>query len=156
MISSGVEANKKVAYRYINECWNGGDMASVPEVIARHCRYHDPVFPHMSSGVESMQHHIQRSRRTFPDLHFTITDTIAEKDEVVLHWTASGTQRGEFLGVPPTNQQAIVGGTSIYRVEEGRIVEEWVNWNLMSLMEQLGVKTAAEQAVGVRKHVGWE
>jgi predicted Fe-S protein YdhL (DUF1289 family) len=49
-----------------------------------------------------------------------------------------------------------VGGTSIYRVEEGRIVEEWVNWNLMSLMEQLGVKTAAEQAVGVRKHVGWE
>jgi steroid delta-isomerase-like uncharacterized protein len=105
----------------------------------------------MTEGVASMQHHIQRSRRSFPDLTFTITDTISEKDEVVLHWNVSGTHRGEFLGVPPTNQKATVAGTSIYRIEEGRIVEEWVNWNLMSLMEQLGMTTPVGQAVGVAK-----
>jgi steroid delta-isomerase-like uncharacterized protein len=156
MISSMQDRNKKVAHRYIYECWNGGDLFSVAELIAPHCRYHDPVFPHMTAGVESMQHHIQRSRRSFPDLTFTIIDTIAEKDEVVLHWTAGGTHRGEFLGVAPTNQKALITGTSIYRIEGGKIVEEWVNWNLMSLMVQLGVKTPVGQAVGVRAHVGWE
>jgi steroid delta-isomerase-like uncharacterized protein len=156
MTLSAQDRNKKIAYRFIDECWNGGDLASVAELISPRCSYHDPVFPHMSSGVESMQHHIQRSRRAFPDMHFTITDTIAEKDEVVLHWTANGTHRGEFLGIGPTNNKATVAGTSIYRIEDGKIVEEWVNWNLMSLMEQLGVKTPALQPVRVRAHVGWE
>jgi len=155
-MTSSMDRNKKIAYRFIDECWNGGDLATVPDVIAVHCRYHDPVFPHMTAGVESMQHHIQRSRRAFPDMKFTITDTIAERDEVVLHWTASGTHQGEFLGVPATHQKALIAGTSIYRMEDGKIAEEWVNWNLMSLMEQLGVKTPAGQPVGSRSHVGWE
>jgi hypothetical protein len=47
--------------------------------------------------------------------------------------------------MPPTNKKASVTGTSIFRIEGGKIVEEWANWNLMSLMEQLGI-TAAQQA----------
>ena len=156
MTSSVLDRNKKVVHRFIEECWNGGDLSSVPELIAWHCLYHDPVFPHMSAGVESMQHHIQRSRKAFPDIRFTITDTVAEGDEVVLHWTAEGTHRGEFLGIAPTNQKALVAGTSIYRIQDGKIVEEWVNWNLMSLMQQLGLKTTSLQPAGVRAHVGWE
>jgi steroid delta-isomerase-like uncharacterized protein len=154
MTSSIQESNKKIAHRFIYECWNGGDLPSVAELIAPRCLHHDPVFPHMTEGVASMQHQIQRSRRSFPDLTFTITDTIAEKDEVVLHWNVSGTHQGEFLGIPPTHQKATIAGTSIFRIEGGKIVEEWVNWNLMSLMQQLGVKTG--QPVGVRTHVGWE
>ena len=153
-MTSLVDSNKRLAYRFIDECWNGGDLATVPELIAGHCHYHDPVFPHMVAGVESMQHHIQRSRRAFPDMKFTITDTIAEGNEVVLHWTASGTHRGEFLGIAPTKQNALISGTSIYRIENGKIAEEWVNWNLMSLMAQLGVKTAPDLLA--RSHVGWE
>lgn len=151
-----LDINKRLVHRFMDECWNEGNLAAVPHLIAGHCRYHDPVFPHMIAGVESMQHHIERCRRAFPDLKFTITDTIAENTEVVVHWTANGTQRGEFLGMPPTNVNALLTGTSIYRIEDGKIVEEWTNWDLMSLIEQLGLRAVAGIPVGARSHVGWE
>jgi len=155
-MTSQVDNNKKIVMKFMDECWNGGDMASVPELVAAHCRYHDPVFPHMTAGVESMQHHIMKSRRAFPDMRFTVNDTIAERDEVVAHWTVTGTHRGEFLGMPATNHTASVAGTSIYRIEAGKIVEQWVNWDLMSLIEQLGLRASAGVPAGVRSHVGWE
>lgn len=147
-IGAVLEGNKKTAIRFLDQCWNGGDLAAVPELIAGHCRFHDPVFPHMVAGVQSMQHHIERSRRAFPDLRFKIDETIAERDEVVVHWTASGTHQGEFLGIAPTHREARVAGTSIFRVEKGKITEQWINWDLMSLMQQLG--TVAGQAVSQR------
>lgn len=151
-INTVLESHKKIVHRFVDECWNGGSLPNVPELVSPHCRYHDPVFPHMMAGSETIQRHIQDCRRAFPDLKFTITDTIAERDEVVVHWTATGTQKGEFLGIPPTGHTAHVAGTSIYRIEQGRIVEQWSHWNLMSLMEQLGVRSIPVE----RAHVGWE
>jgi steroid delta-isomerase-like uncharacterized protein len=109
------------------------------ELVANNCRYHDPVFPSLTSGAENIKNHIQTCRNGFPDLMFTIDDTIAERDEVVVHWTANGTHKGQFLGMPPTNKKASVTGTSIFRLEGSKIAEEWANWNLMSMLEQLGL-----------------
>jgi predicted ester cyclase len=47
--------------------------------------------------------------------------------------------------MPATNRNATVSGTSIYRIEGGKIVEEWSDWNLMTLMEQLGLSTTTPQ-----------
>jgi predicted ester cyclase len=77
-------------------------------------------------------------------LKFTIDDTIAERNEVVHHWTGKGTHKGQFLGMQPTNKHATVSGTSIYRIDKGKIAEEWVDWNLMTMMEQLGVGAPAK------------
>jgi len=155
-MTSSLDFNKNVVRRFVDECWNGGSMATVRQLVATQCRYHDPVFPHMVAGVDSLQHHIEKCRRAFPDMRVTITDLLAERDEVVVHWSANGTQRGEFLGMPPTHINALIVGTSIYRMEDGQIAEQWVNWNLMSLIEQLGLRTAAGVPAGVRSHVGWE
>jgi predicted ester cyclase len=67
---------------------------------------------------------------------------IAERDEVVVHWTANGTQQGQFLGIPPTRKTASVSGTSIYRIKNQKIVEQFADWNLLTLLEQLGAATA--------------
>ena len=155
-MTSTLENNKRLVYRFLDECWNGGNLELVPELIAGHCRFHDSAFPHMVAGVNSMQHHIERCRRAFPDFKLTITDTIAEGSEVVVHWTLSGTQRGDFLGMPPTNANALIAGTSIYRIADGKVEEQWVDWNLMSLIEQLGLRQSAGIPAGVRTHVGWE
>jgi len=88
----------------------------------------------------------------------TIDDTIAERDEVVIHWTVNGTHKGQFLGMPPTNKKASVTGTSINRIEGSKIAEIWSNWNLMSLMEQLGIAmaTAAQSNAAQSKASGAE
>jgi steroid delta-isomerase-like uncharacterized protein len=136
--------NKQIVQRFMDECWSRGNLNMVSELVADDCRHHDPVFPSLTSGAENIKNHIQNCRSGFPDLMFTIDDTIAERDEVVIHWTGTGTHKGQFLGMPPTNKKASVTGTSIYRIEGSKIVEIWSNWNLMSMMEQLGIAMAPE------------
>ncbi len=137
--------NKEIAQRFMEECWNKGDTDAMRDLIADNCRYHDPVFP----GVDNIPQHIASCRSGFPDLRFTTEDMIGERNEVVVHWTARGTHTGPFLGMPPTNRPCNVSGTSIYRMEGGKIVELWADWNVMTLMEQLGVTVTpgAEQSV---------
>jgi steroid delta-isomerase-like uncharacterized protein len=137
--------NKEIARRFMEECWNQGDQNAMRDLIADNCRYHDPVFP----GVENLPQHIASCRSGFPDLRFTTDDMISERNEVVVHWTARGTHTGPFLGMQPTNRPCNVSGTSIHRMEGGKIVELWADWNVMTLMEQLGVSAApgAEQKV---------
>ncbi|WP_263367696.1 ester cyclase [Edaphobacter bradus] len=133
--------NKQLAHRFMDECWNLGKLDCVRELISEDCRIHDPVFPSLTSGAANMMRHIALCRSGFPDLNFTIDDTVAEHSEVVLHWTAQGTHQALFLGIPPTNRKVTVSGTSIYRIENSQIVEIWADWNLMTLMQQLGVST---------------
>ena len=132
-------SNKEIARRFMDECWSQGKMDGMRELVSDKCTIHDPVFPSLAPGTESMQRHITMCRNGFPDLRFNIEDTIAERNEVVLHWTANGTHKGPFLGMEPTNRKASVSGTSIFRIDNGKIVEQWADWNLMSLMEQLGI-----------------
>jgi len=141
--------NKEIARRFMEEGWNKGDKDAMRALIADKCRYHDPVFP----GVENVQQHIVSCRSAFPDLRFTIEDMIGERNEVVVHWTARGTHTGPFLGMQPTNRPCTVSGTSISRIDGGKIVEHWADWNVMTLMEQLGVTAApkAEEKASARK-----
>jgi steroid delta-isomerase-like uncharacterized protein len=131
--------NKQIARRFMEECWSQGNMEAVRELLADDCRYHDPVFPSLTSGADNIRQHITTCRNGFPDLNFTVDDTIAERNEVVIHWTGQGTHKAPFLGMAPTNKPVTVSGTSIFRIENGKIAEQWADWNLMSLMEQLGV-----------------
>lgn len=140
------EANKKVVQTFVEECWNQGNLNKVPELLAEQAHFHDAVFPNLNPGIQNIKNHIESSRRAFPDLKFTIDDTIAERNEVVVHWRFNGTQKGQFLGMPPTNRKVTVDGTSIYRIEGPKIVEAYANWNLASMMQQLGVVEIPEEA----------
>jgi steroid delta-isomerase-like uncharacterized protein len=136
--------NKQIVQRFMDECWNQGKLNVVSEILADQCRFHDPVFPSLTLGAQNIKNHIDTCRKAFPDLKFTADDTICERDEVVIHWTVQGTQKGSFLGMPPTNRKASITGTSIHRLEGSKIAEIWSNWNLMSLMEQLGATAPAK------------
>jgi steroid delta-isomerase-like uncharacterized protein len=136
--------NKQVVRRFMDECWNQGKTDSVRELMSENCRHHDPVFPSLTSGADNVKRHITTCRNGFPDLKFSIDDTIAERNEVVIHWTARGSHKGQFLGMAPTNKNATVSGTSIFRIENGKIAEQWVDWNLLSMMEQLGVASTTK------------
>jgi steroid delta-isomerase-like uncharacterized protein len=142
--------NKEIAHRFMDECWNLGKMETLHEVVASDCRIHDPVFPSLTSGADNLAHHIAMCRNGFPDMNFTVEDTIAERNEVVLHWTARGTHRGMYLGMEPTNRHAEVSGTSILRIDNCMITEMWANWNLMSLMTQLGMAQMQQSTAKAR------
>lgn len=142
----GPDSNIRLICRFTDECWNDGNLARVSELVAEDCRHHDRVFPHMAPGPASMRRLIERVRRAFPDLKFKVVDATAEGDEVKVHWSATATQTAEFLGIPPRNKFASIQGTSIYRIEGGKIAENWMKWDVMSLMAQLVGAVAARHA----------
>jgi len=138
--------NKQIVHRFMDECWSQGKLNSVSELVATTCLIHDPVFRSLTSGAENIRRHIESCRNGFPDLRFSVDDTIAERNEVVVHWTGTGTHKGQFLGMSPTNKTVSVSGTTIFRIENAKIAEQWVHWNLMSMMEQLGIGNAQREA----------
>jgi len=56
-------------------------------------------------------------------------DTIAEEDKVVACWTISGTQGGEYLGIPATNKKVSVDGITIHHIANGKIMDSYSNWD---------------------------
>ena len=146
-----LDENKAIVRRLYEECWNQGKVDILNQIIAPDCRFHDPVFPSLGAGPDNLAKHVKMCRTAFPDLRFTIDDVIAEREEVVVHWTGQGTQRAQFLGIQPTERRATVSGTSISRLKNGKIVEQFADWNLMTMLEQLGVATAPKVQVGARQ-----
>src|SRR5262245_5567317 len=130
-----LERNKALVRTYYDECWSRGSVDQLAKLVTSDCRLHDPVFPSLGPGIDSLRKHITSCRAGFPDLKFNIGDVIAEKDEVVVHWTARGTQQGAFLGIQPTQKAVSVSGTSIHRIKGDRIAEMYSDWNLMTLLE---------------------
>ena len=142
-----LEDNKSIARKVYEECWNKAMLELVGELYTKDCHFRDPVFPSLGSGADNYKRHIQMCRTAFPDLKFTVNDVIAENDEVVVHWTAQGTQQGQFLGLAPSHRKMTVSGTSIYRIKSKKIVEQWSDWNLLTMLDQLGVATTPKISV---------
>ena len=65
-------------------------------------------------------------------------ELVAEGDRIACRWTSTGTQTGELFGIPPTGNQLHVTATLIYRVEDGKLKEGWINRDDLGLMRQLG------------------
>ncbi len=75
----------------------------------------------------------------FPDLRHTITEQVSARDKVMTRWTAVGTHRGEWMGIPATGSQITLEGINIYTVTRGKLSESHVNWDMLGLLQQLGV-----------------
>lgn len=76
-------------------------------------------------------------RAAFPDMHDTIEDMLAEGDKVAVRVTVQGTHRGEFQGIAPTGRQISFAGFAIFRVVDGKIVENRALNDRQGLMQQL-------------------
>jgi steroid delta-isomerase-like uncharacterized protein len=63
-------------------------------------------------------------RSAFPDINWTLQETIAEGDKVVAWFETRGTHQGAFMGVPASGKQICITALNIYRFEDGKIVEE--------------------------------
>jgi steroid delta-isomerase-like uncharacterized protein len=133
------EENKTVIRRFLEEIFEGGNLDLVDELFAPDYVLHDPSVPGEVEGPEAMKQYINMYRTAFPDTRFTVEDQIAEGDEVVTRWTGQGTNEGEFMVIPPTGQQVTVMGIEFDRVSGGKMQETWVNYDALSMMQQLGV-----------------
>jgi predicted ester cyclase len=90
--------------------------------------------------ADEFKRDVAELRRAFPDYAGTNVEQIAEGEEVANRFVFLGTHLGEFEGVTPTGKRVEFVGHSIDRVVEGRIVESWVEVDMLGVMRQLGAE----------------
>jgi len=139
------EENKAVARRVLKELFNQGDLDLVDEIIAPDFVQHDPAMSEDLRGPEEFKGYISMYRSAFPDIHIEVEDQLAEGDRVATRWTSTGTHEGELMGIASTGNRVTVAGMDISRISGGKIEESWSNYDLMGMMQQLGVIPSPEQ-----------
>jgi len=132
------EQNKALIVRFVEELFNRGNMGIVGEIFAPDFIEHEQLPPGIPIGREGVKVMTTMLRNAFPDFKATIDDILAEGDKVVVRMTWSGTQKGEFMGVPAAGKRVSFGVIDIIRITNGKLVEHWGQMDSMSLMQQLG------------------
>ena len=132
------EQNKSIVRRWVEEGWNKGNLTVIDQVYAPNFVQHEPS-PMQVTSSEALKQYVGGYLAAFPDLHFTIDDLVAEGDKVVWRFTSRGTQTGPFMGMPATGKTGNITGLVMFRLENSRIVEGWVNIDTLGLLQQLGV-----------------
>jgi steroid delta-isomerase-like uncharacterized protein len=131
------EENKALARRWA-DIFAQGNLDLVEEIYASDFVGHDPTMPEDLRGVEGAREFYSMYLGAFPDAEVTIEDQLAEGDKVVTRWTGRGTHQGELMGVPPSGNRVEVPGITISRIEGGKIVEEWENYDALGMMQAIG------------------
>jgi predicted ester cyclase len=122
------EENKAIEQRVWEELLNGGKTEKMNELIAIDYVYHGPG-GHEMKGIEGLKKFIIWLHTSFPDIHFTVDDLIAEGDRVVSFWTMKGTHKSN----KPVKQQGII----ISRIASGKVVEGWEVFDRLAIASQL-------------------
>ena len=140
------DQNKAIARRAL-ETFGSGDLDELDKLVSEDAVDHDTQNPNAGiHGPEGAKRTASIYRAGFSDLQITVEDQIAEGDKVVTRWTAVGTQDGDLAGLPASGRRATVTGITIDRIEGGKIVESWGNWDTLGMMQQLGAVPAAATA----------
>ncbi len=138
------EANKAIVRRY-REIYNSTNLGTLEEVLAADFTPHN-MMPGLPPNIEGAKMLQQGTMATFPDLHVTTDDLIAEGDKVVERWTQTQTHTGApVFGAPANSGKKVrVTGVSIYRIANGKIVEHWAEMDFHTVLVQLGVIPAPD------------
>ena len=144
-----IEENKAIVRNVFEGVFNKGNVAAVDQLFAPnfvvHLEYptNVPVPAEYQQSLEDLKQFISQFRTTFPDFHETVELQVAEGDMVVTRLTARGTHTGEYRGltykgIPPTGKQVTWTETQIFRIADGKIVEQWSNEDDLGRLQQVG------------------
>jgi steroid delta-isomerase-like uncharacterized protein len=135
------EEAKAMADRVL-EMWNEGNLALVEELFAPEGVVHYSASPEDFVGLDGVKNWVTSSHTVFPDFTMTFDEVIVKGNNMVARWTATGTNTGPLqtpMGeLPATNKKVRIFGLSLSKAENGKVVEEWVIYNVLDMMQQLG------------------
>ena len=129
-------ANEALALRFFEEMCNGRRMEVADEILTADHAYHDPHSPPLGTGPDAMKETVATYQSI--DGHWDVHDVFSTEDRVAVRWTGTGSHKVDLMGVPATGRDIRVEAITILRIEDGRIAENWTNWDTLTLLQQIG------------------
>jgi steroid delta-isomerase-like uncharacterized protein len=137
--------NKTIVRQLYEEVWNKRRLELVDEIISPSHALHDANLFDSAIGPEAYKRQVTRFITAFPDLRFSVEDVFGEKEKLAVAWTISGTHKGEFMGIPASGKRVSVDGITLNHIVNGKIMDSYISWDALGLMQQLGVVPALGQ-----------
>ncbi|WP_158056954.1 ester cyclase [Halorussus halophilus] len=140
--TSSTEENKRIV-RQATEAFNEQNFDSMAEVFAEDVIDHTPMGE--TRGRQAVRELSEHLHSAFSDFTVSIEELVAEGDTVALRGKEHGTHEGEFMGIDPTGRQVEHELMEFARIEDGTVVERWVQPDMIDLMQQLGAVELPEK-----------
>jgi steroid delta-isomerase-like uncharacterized protein len=133
------EQNNAICVEFFDNAWNTGVVRE--DLLSTDAVDHSLVGGKSKTepGSGSFKHIVGMFRHAMPDVKLTILDEIYTADKVVHRWSLLGTDTGGVMGMPPSGKTITLTGTTVVRMENGKIAERWANVDELGLLQQLGV-----------------
>ena len=133
-------ANKAIIARYVYAT-NMMDLDTFDGYVAEDYVEHEPI-PGQKPGREGLKEAYKIFAAPFSDAVFVFVDLFCEGDLVFGRGEISGTNDGEFFGIPPTNKKVTWTGTRLFRLKDNKVTHGWFNADVAGMLVQLGVAPA--------------
>lgn len=130
---------KQFVRDFVQDVFVEGNLDRIEEYIAPDFVGHNSAWPEEIHGPEEYRAFTTTLGNAFPDMTVTIEDLICEGNKVVQRSTQTATHEGELFGIEPTGKTIEESGIVIYEIEDGKIVGESTQTDMMGIMEQLGL-----------------
>jgi steroid delta-isomerase-like uncharacterized protein len=140
-----VEQNKAVARKVYDILINQSNRSIIDELYMQDVIVHDP-FMGTHQGIDAFRALIGLFDSAFPGHTATVQAMIGEGDLVSVMHTHYAKHTGDFMGLPGTGKEVVVGGIETFRLRDGKIAEFWRNDDDAGLLMQLGIVPAPAQA----------
>jgi steroid delta-isomerase-like uncharacterized protein len=119
---------------------NNGRLDELVQVIAPDVVHHNAVIFMRPEGPGGVEEGIRMLLQGFPDLRLTTQELLADDDQVVARFTMSGTNTGDYRGLPaPTQQHFESEAIAILRIADGRVTELRGTADRLAMLTQLGI-----------------
>lgn len=128
--------NEEIVGQVGNSVFNRHDFSVLDGHMNEDYIQHNPLVPQGRDGFRS---YFEDAFRAVPDWKYELKKLISGGDFVWVHGTYSGTQTGDWLGIPATNRPFAFEAVDIFRLEDGRLAEHWDVMDVYGLFKQLGV-----------------
>mgnify|MGYP001156896370 FL=1 len=133
-----MSAENKALFQDFIDGMNNQDYTFIDRLIDPNFVDHDPA-PGQAPGLQGIKDLMKMFFTAFPDIHVTIDHVVADGDTVAGAVTTTGTQDGDFMGIPKSGKKISMREIHMMRVADGKMVEHWGLGDSMSMMQQLGV-----------------
>jgi len=131
------QLNTATAKRALEEI-SKGRLELIDELFDPGYVGHDPAADGDTVGLDALRTVISGYTNGF-DMTMSVDQQFAEGDRVVCQWHMSALHTGEFMGLPATHKNVEVTGTTIVRFQDGKIAEDWWQWDNLGMLRQLGM-----------------
>ena len=135
------EENKQLIRRWFEEVWNNGRPEAIDEMFDENGIAHglsdDPANP--IKGPRAFRPFHTLFREAFPNMMIVVEDVVAEGDRVAARCSVRAKHEGDFMGRSASQAPVEFTGITIVRIDNGKIVEAWNNFDFMTLHKQVGL-----------------